>query len=183
MKQSGKSLEEITEYYIRRYLEDMEALGVERADIEPRATEDLDAMFEMIGRLLEKGCAYQTPTGDIYFDTSKDPKYCQLSHKCDEESLSRIEPDPHKKNPADFALWKACKSEDVCFDSPFGRGRPGWHIECSAMIAKHLAYHDTPYQIDIHGGGADLFFPHHENEAAQTRCAYGQELALSLIHI
>ncbi len=182
MKQSGKSLEEITQYYIRRYLEDMEALGVERADIEPRATEDLDAMFDMIEKLLEKDCAYQTPAGDIYFDTSKDPKYCQLSHKCDEESLSRIEPDPHKKNPADFALWKACKSEDVCFDSPFGRGRPGWHIECSAMIAKHLAYHDTPYQIDIHGGGADLFFPHHENEAAQTRCTYGQELAKQWMH-
>jgi len=183
MHQTGKSLEELTTHYIARYLEDMEALGVRRADIEPKATESLDAMFAMIEKLLANGCAYRTPGGDIYFDTTKDSDYCTLSHKCDEESLSRIEPNPAKKNPADFALWKACKgSEDVCFDSPFGRGRPGWHIECSAMIDKYLAYHDTPYQIDIHGGGADLLFPHHENEAAQTRCAYGQKLAKYWMH-
>ncbi len=183
MHQTGKSLEEITSYYIARYLEDMEALGVARADIEPKATESLEAMFAMIQKLLDKDCAYQIANGDIYFDTSKDSAYCSLSHKCDEESLSRIEPNPAKKSPADFALWKACKGkEDVCFDSPFGRGRPGWHIECSAMIDKYLAYHDTPYQIDIHGGGADLLFPHHENEAAQTRCAYGQKLAKYWMH-
>jgi cysteinyl-tRNA synthetase len=183
VQESGKSLEEITGYYIKRYLEDMEALGVLRPHIEPKATESLDAMFEMIENLLQKGCAYQTEDGDIYFDTSKDPKYCSLSHKCDEESLSRIEPNPKKQNPSDFALWKACKGEgDICFDSPFGKGRPGWHIECSAMIKKYLAYPDTPYQIDIHGGGADLLFPHHENEAAQTRCAYGQELAKYWMH-
>ncbi|BCD68304.1 cysteine--tRNA ligase [Nitratiruptor sp. YY09-18] len=181
--ETGKSLEDITSYYIKRYLEDMDALGVQQADIEPKATESLDAMFSMIQKLLENGCAYQTKSGDIYFDTSKDPKYCSLSHKCDEESLSRIEPNPAKKNPADFALWKACKgSDDICFDSPFGKGRPGWHIECSAMIDKYLAYHDTPYQIDIHGGGADLLFPHHENEAAQTRCAYKQQLAKYWMH-
>lgn len=183
VKTSGKSLEEITKYYIKRYLEDMEALNVLRADIEPKATESLDAMFDMIERLLKKGCAYKTENGDIYFDTSKDKDYCSLSHKCDEESLSRIEPNPLKKNIADFALWKACKGEDdICFDSPFGRGRPGWHIECSAMIYKYLAYKDEEYQIDIHGGGADLFFPHHENEAAQTRCAYNQKLAKYWMH-
>ena len=181
--ESGKSLEEITSFYIDRYLEDMQALGVLRADIEPKATQSLDAMFEMIDRLLKKGCAYQTDEGDVYFDTSKDPNYCSLSKKCDEESLSRIEPNPKKKNPADFALWKACKGQnDICFDSPFGMGRPGWHIECSAMIKKYLAYPDSNYQIDIHGGGADLLFPHHENEAAQTRCAYDQELAHHWMH-
>ena len=183
MHETKKSLQEITNYYIKRYLEEMEALGVERADIEPKATESLDAMFSMIEKLVQNGCAYQTDDGDIYFDTSKDKEYCTLSHRCDEESLSRIEPNPKKKNEADFALWKACKgADDVCFDSPFGKGRPGWHIECSAMIDKYLAYKDTPYQIDIHGGGADLLFPHHENEAAQTRCAYKQKLAKYWMH-
>ena len=182
MQESGKSLKEITEYYIQRYLEDMDALGVQRADIEPKATENIDAMIAMIEKLLEKDCAYKIPNGDVYFDTSKDEKYCSLSKKCDEEQLSRIEPNPNKKNPADFALWKACKEKDYCFDAPFGKGRPGWHIECSAMIDRHLAYHDTPYQIDIHAGGADLFFPHHENEAAQTRCATNQELAKYWMH-
>ena len=182
VNESGKSLEEITSYYIKRYLEDMEALNVLRADIEPKATETLDAMFDMIDRLLKNGCAYKSEDGSIYFDTSKDKDYCSLSHKCDEESLSRIEPNPQKKNPADFALWKACKENDVCFDSPFGRGRPGWHIECSAMIKKYLAYENEEYQIDIHGGGADLFFPHHENEVAQTRCAYKQKLSKYWMH-
>lgn len=182
VNESGKSLEEITSYYINRYLEDMEALNVLRADIEPKATETLDAMFDMIDRLLKNGCAYKSEDGSIYFDTSKDKDYCSLSHKCDEESLSRIEPNPQKKNPADFALWKACKENDVCFDSPFGKGRPGWHIECSAMIKKYLAYENEEYQIDIHGGGADLFFPHHENEVAQTRCAYKQKLSKYWMH-
>lgn len=182
MHQTGKSLREITQFYIDRYLEDMAALGVLRADIEPKATENIDAMIDMIERILDRGCAYLTLSGDIYFDTSKDEKYCTLSHQCEEETLARIEPNPEKKNPADFALWKACKEKDVCFDSPFGKGRPGWHIECSAMIDKLLAYKDTPYQIDIHAGGADLLFPHHENEAAQTRCATDQELAKYWMH-
>ncbi len=179
---TGKSLKELTSYYIERYLAEMEALGVKRPDIEPKATESLDAIIAMIDKLIKNGCAYTTSEGDIYFDTSKDSEYCTLSHKCDEESLSRIEPNPAKKNPADFALWKACKTQDVCFDSPFGEGRPGWHIECSAMIEKHLAYRDKEYQIDIHGGGMDLFFPHHENEAAQTRCADHQKLAKYWMH-
>ena len=180
--ETGKSLQELTSYYIKRYLAEMDALGVKRPDIEPKATESLDAITAMIDKLIKNGCAYTTPDGDVYFDTSKDSEYCSLSHKCDEESLSRIEPNPAKKNPADFALWKACKAQDVCFDSPFGAGRPGWHIECSAMIEKHLAYRDKEYQIDIHGGGMDLFFPHHENEAAQTRCADHQKLAKYWMH-
>ncbi|MRI83015.1 MAG: cysteine--tRNA ligase [Nitratiruptor sp.] len=183
VQESGRSLQELTQDYIQRYKEDMAALGVLPADLEPRATESLDAIFQLIQALLDRGIAYRTPQGDIYFDTSKDRDYCTLSHRCDEERLHRIEPDPHKRNPADFALWKACKgAEDICFDSPFGPGRPGWHIECSAMIDKYLAYHESPYQIDIHGGGADLLFPHHENESAQTRCACGQKLARYWLH-
>ena len=154
----------------------MYALNVKRADIEPKATESLEAMFDIIDKLLQKGYAYKLPNGDIYFDTSKDEEYCKLSNKCQDDEVHRIEIEG-KKNPADFALWKACKGkEDVCFDSPFGSGRPGWHIECSAMIKKHIAY-SGEYEIDIHGGGADLFFPHHENEEAQTYCAYGEHLA------
>ena len=184
MNATGKSLEEITTHYINSYLKDMKALNVKRADIEPKATESLESMFEIIQKLLDKGYAYKLPNGDIYFDVSKDEEYCSLSHKCpqNEEAQHRVEIEG-KKNPQDFALWKACKGEeDVCFDSPFGKGRPGWHIECSAMIKKHIAYNDTDYQIDIHGGGADLFFPHHENEEAQTYCAYNQHLAKYWIH-
>jgi cysteinyl-tRNA synthetase len=140
-------------------------------------------MFEIIKKLLEKGYAYQLPNGDIYFDTSKFPAYCHLSHKCEEEGVSRVEHVEGKRHKADFALWKGCKGEgDICFESPFGPGRPGWHIECSAMIKKHLARLEGEYQIDIHGGGADLFFPHHENEEAQTYCAYRQHLARYWIH-
>jgi len=180
MNATGKSLKEITEHYIESYLNDMNALGVKRADIEPKATESLEAMFELINALKEKGYTYEID-GDIYFDTSKDENYCSLSHKCQEDTESRVD-NSGKKNPADFALWKSCKGEDdVCFDSPFGKGRPGWHIECSAMIKKHIAY-DGEYEIDIHGGGADLFFPHHENEEAQSSCAYGGHLAKYWMH-
>ena len=181
---TGKSLKEITEHYINSYLNDMNALNIKRADIEPKATESLEAMFEIISKLLEKGYAYKLSNGDIYFDVSKDKQYCTLSNKCPEndETIHRIDTEG-KKNPQDFALWKACKGKnDVCFDSPFGKGRPGWHIECSAMIKKHIAYTDTKHQIDIHGGGADLFFPHHENEEAQTFCAYNQHLAKYWMH-
>ncbi|WP_457564222.1 cysteine--tRNA ligase [Caminibacter sp.] len=182
MNETGKSLKEITEYYIDSYLRDMGALNVKRADIEPKATESLEAMFDIIQRLLDKGYAYTLPNGDIYFDTSKDEEYCKLSNKCQEDEVVHRVDTEGKRNPADFALWKACKGEgDVCFDSPFGRGRPGWHIECSAMIKKHIAY-DGEYEIDIHGGGADLFFPHHENEEAQSHCAYGGHLAKYWMH-
>jgi len=183
MNETGKSLKEITQHYINSYLKDMEALNVKRADIEPKATESLEAMFDLINRLLEKGYAYRIDNGDIYFDVSKDKEYCSLSNKCPEDnSVHRIDTEG-KKNPQDFALWKACKGEgDVCFDSPFGKGRPGWHIECSAMIKKHIAYEDNKFEIDIHGGGADLFFPHHENEEAQSHCAYGGHLAKYWMH-
>jgi len=181
--QMGVPWRQIAEKYTIRYLEDMEKLKVRRADIEPRATETLSEMFEIIQELLKKGFAYSLPNGDIYFNTGKFPNYCQLSGRCEEEGVARVEPVAGKLNRADFALWKGCKGEgDVCFESPFGPGRPGWHIECSAMIKKHIAYTDSSYQIDIHGGGVDLFFPHHENEEAQTYCAFGQHLARYWIH-
>ncbi|WP_456449188.1 cysteine--tRNA ligase [Hydrogenimonas sp.] len=182
--ETGEPIASITARYTERYLEDMHALGVLDADISPRATSSLDAIVTMIRKLLDNGCAYESEDGTVWFDTSKDREYCTLSHRCgeEEETQARIEHEAGKRHPRDFALWKACKERDVCYDSPFGRGRPGWHIECSAMIDAYLAYDDEPYEIDIHGGGADLFFPHHENEAAQTRCATGRKLAKYWMH-
>ncbi len=183
MEETGQSMQEITDHYIERYLDEMGQLGVRRADIEPKATESLDAIEAMIARLLEQGYAYRTSNGDVYFDTTRDPQYGSLSHRIsDAQSQSRVEHDEEKRDPKDFALWKACETdEQVCFDLPFSSGRPGWHIECSAMIEKHFDGTDT-YSIDIHGGGADLLFPHHENEAAQSRCATGHELAKYWMH-
>ena len=181
---TGKSLEEITTHYIERYKEDMRALGVSEADIEPKATESLDAIRNIIQRLIDKDIAYVVSSGDVYFDTSKDPNYGAISHKVtqDEENQSRVEHNEEKRNPKDFALWKACSSQDdICFEMPFSKGRPGWHIECSAMIEKHFEGNGE-YSIDIHGGGADLLFPHHENEASQSRCATGHELAKYWMH-
>jgi len=183
MEETGQSMQAITDYYIDRYLDEMGQLGVRRADIEPKATESLDAIQAMIQRLLDTGHAYQTGNGDVYFDTAHDAEYGSLSHRAsDEESQSRVEHTDDKHDPKDFALWKACENDDqVCFDLPFSSGRPGWHIECSAMIEKH--FEGTPeYSIDIHGGGADLLFPHHENEAAQSRCATGHALAKYWMH-
>ena len=182
MYESNKSLEEITNQYINAYKADMKALNILDNTIEPKATENLEIMKEMISNLISKDVAYKT-SDSVYFDTSKDNLYGTLSHKInDENSQARVEENIEKRNPADFALWKFEKANDVSFDAPFGKGRPGWHIECSAMIEKHLAYKDSAYQIDIHAGGADLLFPHHENEAAQTRCSSGQNLAKYWMH-
>lgn len=182
MNESNKSLEEITTTYINTYKADMKALNILDNTIEPKATENLEVMKEMISNLISKDIAYKT-SDSVYFDTSKDNSYGTLSHKInDENSQSRVEVNVEKRNPSDFALWKFAKTNDVSFEAPFGLGRPGWHIECSAMIEKHLAYKDSEFQIDIHGGGADLLFPHHENEAAQTRCSSGQNLAKYWMH-
>jgi cysteinyl-tRNA synthetase len=181
---TGQSMEEITSFYIQRYIEEMEALGVQRADIEPKATESLEAIEAMIQRLIDLDIAYVISTGDVYFDTSKDSSYGNISGRVadDEDAQSRVTHTSQKRNPKDFALWKACKGEDaICFDTAFSRGRPGWHIECSAMIEKHFIGNNE-YSIDIHGGGADLLFPHHENEAAQSRCSTGHELAKYWMH-
>ena len=182
MNESNKSLEEITTTYINTYKADMKALNILDNTIEPKATENLEIMKDMISNLISKDIAYKT-SDSVYFDTSKDNSYGTLSHKInDENSQARVEVNVEKRNPSDFALWKFAKTNDVSFEAPFGLGRPGWHIECSAMIEKHLAYKDSEFQIDIHGGGADLLFPHHENEAAQTRCSSGQNLAKYWMH-
>ena len=182
MHETSKPLEEITTTYINTYKSDMNALNILPNSIEPKATENLESMKVMISNLMQKDIAYKT-SDSVYFDTSKDNSYGTLSHKIsDENSQARVEANNEKRNPSDFALWKFAKSNDVSFEAPFGLGRPGWHIECSAMIEKHLAYKNEEFQIDIHGGGADLLFPHHENEAAQTRCSSGQNLAKYWMH-
>ncbi len=180
--ESGKSADEITKTYIANYLRDMEALGVRRANLEPKVSENLDSIFKMIDSLLAKNLAYKAKNGDIYMRVSKDSKYGSLSGRADlDEQISRIGENEQKEDEKDFALWKAF-DEGIAYESPYSRGRPGWHIECSAMIESHLAYHDAPYSIDIHAGGSDLFFPHHENEASQSRLANGVELAKYWIH-
>lgn len=180
MNQTGESLESVTEHFIARYKADMQALHVKNATLEPRATQSIKAMIDLIQKLLDKGAAYTLDDG-VYFDTSKDKDYLSLSHQHIEEAMARVQGNDAKKNPKDFALWKRSDSSPN-YPSPFGSGRPGWHIECSAMIDSHLAHHDKEFQIDIHAGGADLLFPHHENEAAQTRCASGQNLAKYWMH-
>ena len=182
MYDTNRTLKDITNQYIHAYKSDMHSLNILNNTIEPKATENLEIMKDMIENLISKDVAYKT-SDSVYFDTSKDSSYGTLSHKInDENTQARVEENKEKRNPADFALWKFAKTNDVSFEAPFGLGRPGWHIECSAMIEKHLAYKNTEFQIDIHGGGADLLFPHHENEAAQTRCSSNQQLAKYWMH-
>jgi cysteinyl-tRNA synthetase len=147
----------------------MGALGVRPPDIAPHATAEIPAMVKMIGALVAKGCAYAAE-GHVLFSVASDAGYGQLSRR-DRDAMiagARVEVAPYKRDPADFVLWKPSTDEVIGWESPWGRGRPGWHIECSAMIRAHLG--ET---IDIHGGGLDLIFPHHENEIAQSRCAHG----------
>jgi len=169
----------ITERYERNYLEDMGALGVRPPDIAPHATQHIPAMIAMIERLVETGHAY-VAEGHVLFNVPSHEDYGELSRR-DREAMmagARVEVAPYKRDPADFVLWKPSPPDVVGWDSPWGRGRPGWHIECSAMIEAHLG--ET---IDIHGGGLDLIFPHHENEIAQTRCAHsGIPLARYWVH-
>jgi len=182
MQETNRSLESITDEFIQSYKNDMHALGIEDADIEPKATENLDNIIHYIQDLIAKGFAYVIDDG-VYFDVNRDEKYFSLSHRHveDNQNQSRVESNAQKKDPKDFALWKRYHDDSFVFDSPWGKGRPGWHIECSAMIKSHLAT-DKAYQIDIHGGGADLLFPHHENEACQSRCQSDQELAKYWMH-
>ncbi len=180
MQQSNKSLEEITSFYINRYKEEMKALKVDDANLEPKATEHLDAMIQDISDMISKGYAYELDDG-VYFDTQKDKHYLSLSQHHIDDAKARVEGNENKKDQKDFALWKKVSQSEVGFSSPFGYGRPGWHTECSSMI-KHLLSFEGEYQIDIHAGGADLLFPHHENEAAQTRCLSGQNLAKYWMH-
>ena len=167
-RETGRPIDEITARYTEAYNSDMAALGVRPPDIEPRATGHIAEMIAMIGTLLQKGCAYEAQ-GHVLFDVTSDRDYGRLSKRDLREMLAgaRVEVAPYKKSPQDFVLWKPSPPELPGWDSPWGRGRPGWHLECSAMVRKHLG--ET---IDIHGGGQDLVFPHHENELAQSRCAH-----------
>jgi cysteinyl-tRNA synthetase len=174
-------LVKLTANYMTKYKKDMKALNILQNTIEPKATESLEAMENLIENLLKENIAYKLEDG-VYFDTSKDKNYGNISKRAsDENSISRVESNLQKRDAKDFALWKY-NTNSVSFKTHFGEGRPGWHCECSAMIDKHLANHELPYAIDIHGGGADLLFPHHENEASQTRMAYGQELSKYWVH-
>ncbi|MBT5935539.1 cysteine--tRNA ligase [Sulfurimonas sp.] len=180
----NQDIKEITDFYTAAFHKEMDALGVGRPDIEPKATESLEAMHEMMQKLIDSGHAYATKDGDVYFDTSSDSEYLSLSkrHQDEDDKQERVASSSLKKNPTDFAMWKSVKDDSLTYESPYGKGRPGWHLECSAMIEKHLAQPNTAFAVDIHGGGADLLFPHHENEAAQTRCSSNHELANYWMH-
>lgn len=174
----GENISEISERYIKEHNEDMDALGVVRPTVAPKATENIKGMIRHITVLLEKKLAYVNE-GDVYFSVEKFDGYGKLSGRNLEDMVagSRVEVDKKKKNPLDFALWKASKEGEPWWDSPWGRGRPGWHIECSVMSQRFLG--DT---FDIHGGGKDLIFPHHENEIAQSEGATGKTFAHYWIH-
>jgi cysteinyl-tRNA synthetase len=178
-KENSCTVPEIAEKYINEYFTDAHGLGVNDATIHPRATENIDKIIEIVEKLIEKGNAYVSGN-DVYFDSQSDSEYGKLSHhNMDElEAGARIDVSEIKKHPFDFALWKGKKEEgEISWTSPWGEGRPGWHIECSAMVNKYLGT-----DIDIHGGGVDLIFPHHENEIAQSECATGCTLARFWLH-
>jgi cysteinyl-tRNA synthetase len=174
----GVSISEISERYIREHNEDMDALGVARPTVAPKATENIKGIIRHITALLDEGLAYVNE-GDVYFSVEKFEGYGKLSGRNLEDMIagSRVEVDEKKKNPLDFVLWKASKEGEPWWDSPWGNGRPGWHIECSVMSQRFLG--DT---FDIHGGGRDLIFPHHENEIAQSEGATGKTFAHYWIH-
>ena len=178
-KENSCTVPEIAEKYINEYFTDAHGLGVNDATIHPRATENIDKIIEIVEKLIEKGNAYVSGN-DVYFDSQSDSEYGKLSHhNMDElEAGARIDVSEIKKHPFDFALWKGKKEEgEISWTSPWGEGRPGWQIECSAMVNKYLGT-----DIDIHGGGVDLIFPHHENEIAQSECATGCTLARFWLH-
>lgn len=169
---------EISERYIKEFWTDADGLNVRHATINPKATENIDAIIQIISTLIEKGYAYEAQ-GDVYFSTEKFKDYGKLSHQPleDLEAGARIMVGEGKREPMDFAVWKAAKPGEPAWDSPWGKGRPGWHIECSAMNWRYLG--DT---IDIHCGGQDLIFPHHENEIAQSECFTGKPFAHYWMH-
>lgn len=178
-RENGTSVPEIADKYIKEYFVDARGLGVHDATYHPRATQNIDKIIEIVEKLIENGHAYVSGN-DVYFDSQSDNAYGKLSHhNMDElEAGARIDISDAKRHPYDFALWKGKKEPDeISWNSPWGEGRPGWHIECSAMVNKYLGT-----DIDIHGGGVDLIFPHHENEIAQSECATGCTLARFWCH-
>jgi len=174
----GRSIGDIAEQYIREHNEDMDAMGVQRPTVAPRATDHIGGMISLIEILLQKDLAYVSH-GDVYFSVGNFPEYGKLSGRSLDEMMAgaRVDINEKKRNPLDFALWKASKENEPWWESPWGKGRPGWHIECSVMSQKYLG--DT---FDIHGGGEDLIFPHHENEMAQSTGATGKPFARYWLH-
>ena len=174
-RETGEDIDTITKKYADIYNADMASLGVKAPDIQPRATDHITQMIEIIEELIKKDHAYAAD-GHVLFNVPSFPKYGGLSGRSRDEQIAgaRVEVASYKKDPADFVLWKPSKNDEPGWDSPWGKGRPGWHIECSAMAQEHLG---LPF--DIHGGGADLKFPHHENEIAQSCCAHGDKEDLS----
>ncbi|MDL2271628.1 cysteine--tRNA ligase [Desulfovibrio sp. OttesenSCG-928-I05] len=177
--QEGISSEAVAEKYIAAFHEDMDRLGVQRATVEPRATEHIGDMIALIEKLIAKGHAYATPEGDVYFRVRSFPEYGKLSGRSvdDLRSGARVAPGESKEDPLDFALWKSAKPGEPFWESPWGNGRPGWHIECSAMSERY-----APLPLDMHGGGLDLIFPHHENEIAQSEAAIDGPFCRFWIH-
>jgi len=176
--EEGIPASEVAEKYTKVFFEQCRALGIRRADLHPKATENIPQMHDLIKKLIDKGHAYVLD-GDVYFSVRSFPTYGQLSGRNIDELLegARVEVDERKRDPLDFALWKAAKPGEPAWDSPWGQGRPGWHIECSAMSLAHLGE-----SIDIHSGGTDLIFPHHENERAQSEAATGKTFVKYWVH-
>ena len=174
----GISVRELADKYIEEYFTDARGLGIKKASVHPRATDNIDSIISLVSTLVEKGYAYERG-GSVYFSTKKFKEYGKLSHQPleDLESGARIDINEDKDDPMDFALWKCKKEGEPFWESPWGEGRPGWHIECSAMANKYLGK-----TIDIHSGGKDLIFPHHENEIAQSEAANGEPFAHYWLH-
>ncbi len=177
--EEGITVKELSERFIKEYYQDADSLGIERASHNPRATDHIADIIHLVETLIEKGHAYATPEGDVYFSVRSFPGYGKLSGQSvdDLESGARIDPGEQKRDPLDFALWKARKPGEPAWESPWGMGRPGWHIECSAM-----SMHILGETFDIHAGGQDLIFPHHENEIAQSEAATGRPFANYWLH-
>lgn len=178
--EKGVSPFDHAEAMIKEYFTDAHGLNIMDADIHPKATESIDIILDMVKKLIDKGYAYQSG-GDVYFEAAKDPNYGKLSgmplDQLKEGASQRVDSTEQKRDPMDFAVWKAAKEGEPYWESPYGKGRPGWHIECSAMSS-----HFVGGTLDIHGGGADLIFPHHENEIAQSECCNGYPLANIWMH-
>ena len=182
-KEEGVSMAEVARRYTEEYLKDSDGLNVKRPTVQPRATDHIQEILGIVADLVASGHAYVARNGDVYFRVKSDPGYGKLSHlnlddleSGNRELRSQMD-DDLKEDPADFAVWKAAKPGEPCWDSPYGPGRPGWHIECSAMARRHLGK-----TIDLHAGGQDLVFPHHENEIAQSECANGCTFARYWMH-
>ena len=168
-QEEGKTPEEIAAFYTKAFIDNMHTFGIDDPDVRPRATQEIPEMIELVQRLIDRGHAYEVD-GDVYFSVRSFPKYGELSGRNvdDLQSGARVDVDERKRDPLDFALWKAAKPGEPHWSSPWGEGRPGWHLECSAMSQKYLGV-----PLDVHGGGSDLVFPHHENERAQSEAAFG----------